>query len=62
MFVRNNWYAAAWTEEVGQRQPLSRTVIGERLVLLPRAGRDRRRIGRPLRASLDAAFAGADRR
>ena len=33
MFVRNNWYAAAWSEEVGPRQPLARTVIGERLVL-----------------------------
>ena len=33
MFVRNSWYAAAWSEEIGQRQPLSRTVIGERLVL-----------------------------
>ena len=33
MFVRNSWYAAAWSEEVGQREPLSRTVIGEHLVL-----------------------------
>ena len=33
MFVRNSWYAAAWSEEVGQRQPLARTVIGESLVL-----------------------------
>jgi vanillate O-demethylase monooxygenase subunit len=33
MFVRNSWYVAAWSEEVGLRQPLARTVIGDRLVL-----------------------------
>lgn len=32
MFVKNSWYVAAWSEEVGQRQPLARTVIGERIV------------------------------
>lgn len=33
MFVKNSWYVAAWSEEVGQRQPLARTIIGERIVL-----------------------------
>ena len=33
MFVKNSWYVAAWSEEVSDRQPLARTVIGERLVL-----------------------------
>lgn len=33
MFVRNSWYVAAWSDEVGNRLPLARTVIGERIVL-----------------------------
>ena len=33
MFVRNSWYVAAWSEDVGPRQPLARTVVGEPLVL-----------------------------
>ena len=33
VFVRNNWYAAAWCGEIGPGEPLARTVIGERLVL-----------------------------
>lgn len=31
-FLRNHWYVAAWADEVG-RQPLSRVVLGEYLVL-----------------------------
>jgi len=32
MFVRNTWYVAAWSDEVGHRQPLGRIVIGEPIV------------------------------
>jgi vanillate O-demethylase monooxygenase subunit len=33
MLIRNSWYVAAWSEEVTNRQPLARTVLGEALVL-----------------------------
>ena len=33
MFVRNSWYVAAWSDEVGHRSPLARTIVGERLVM-----------------------------
>src|SRR5687768_13867493 len=32
MFVRNSWYAAASSEEIGHREPFARTIIGEPLV------------------------------
>ncbi len=32
MFIRNCWYVGAWSEEVGQRQPLARTIIGDPVV------------------------------
>jgi vanillate O-demethylase monooxygenase subunit len=32
MFLRDNWYVAAWSDEVG-RTPLARTVLGEDLLL-----------------------------
>ena len=32
MFIRNQWYVAAWDSEVG-RKPLARTILGEPLVM-----------------------------
>src|SRR5581483_7763585 len=32
MFVRNEWYGVAWSEELGRRL-LARTVLGDRIVL-----------------------------
>ena len=32
MFVRNSWYVAAWSEDVGSKKPLGRTVIGDPIV------------------------------
>jgi len=37
MFVKNSWYVAAWSEDVGSNQPVARTVIGEPLVLFRNA-------------------------
>lgn len=31
-FVRNHWYAAAWSSEIGER-PFARTILGDRIVL-----------------------------
>jgi len=31
--VKNSWYVIAWAEDVGHRQPLGRTVLGEPVVL-----------------------------
>ena len=33
MFVKNSWYVAAWSDDVGCLEPLSRTIIGEPVVL-----------------------------
>jgi len=33
MFVKNCWYVCAWSEDIGHRQAMARTVIGERIVL-----------------------------
>jgi phenylpropionate dioxygenase-like ring-hydroxylating dioxygenase large terminal subunit len=33
MFIRNSWYVAAWSDEVGSERPLGRTVLGEPLAL-----------------------------
>ena len=33
MFVRNSWYVAGWSDEVGQQKPLARIMLGEHVVL-----------------------------
>ncbi|HUZ75157.1 MAG TPA: aromatic ring-hydroxylating dioxygenase subunit alpha [Stellaceae bacterium] len=33
MFIRNSWYVAAWSSEVGSTRPLGRTVLEEPIVL-----------------------------
>lgn len=37
-FIRNLWYVAAWSHEVGQEKPIGRMVIGEPIVLYRTAG------------------------
>lgn len=33
MFIRNSWYVAAWSSEVGASRPIGRTLLGEPIVL-----------------------------
>ena len=33
MFVRNSWYVAAWSDEIGRDAPLGRTILGEPVVM-----------------------------
>ena len=33
MFIRNCWYVAAWTQDLGERQLISRTIINEPIVM-----------------------------
>jgi phenylpropionate dioxygenase-like ring-hydroxylating dioxygenase large terminal subunit len=37
MFIRNCWYVAAWSEEIGHEKATARTIIGERIVLFRNA-------------------------
>lgn len=37
MFLRNCWYAAAWSHELNREGPIARTVIGEPIVLARRS-------------------------
>ena len=60
VFPRNQWYVAAYGEEVGDGL-LARTICGEPIVLLPDRGRRRRRPGRPVRAPPFPAVGGPPR-
>ena len=37
MFMRNNWYVAAWPHELTNSQPVARTLLGEHIVLYRQA-------------------------
>jgi phenylpropionate dioxygenase-like ring-hydroxylating dioxygenase large terminal subunit len=33
MLIRNSWYVAAWSEEVGHGRPYGRTIVDEPIVM-----------------------------
>jgi len=49
VFVRNAWYVAAWSAEVG-RSLLSRRILGEPVVMFRKGKRHAGRLRRPLSA------------